>query len=151
MVVRAGAERVESVFANALQPDGRLHRFFLGGIDCAQRTNRDGFHVGSVVFVGKKYRRRELAESPFTVLAAKLFVCVIYDTTVVAICLAIGVGAFKMICRSDFGEIMFLVLTFVACMTAFSLFMGAWGNIPQKAITLPLFYIMPSVLFSGAI
>ncbi|MBR1804794.1 MAG: hypothetical protein IJ774_00250 [Selenomonadaceae bacterium] len=34
---------------------------------------------------------------------------------------------------------------------SFSLFVGAWGNIPQKAITLPLFYIMPSVLFSGAI
>lgn len=58
-----------------------------------------------------------MAESPFTVLAAKLF----------------------------------LVLTFVACMMSFALFVGAWVNIPQKAITLPLFYIMSSVLFSGAI
>ena len=39
--------------------------------------------------------------------------------------MAIGIGGFKMICRGDFGEIMFLVLTFVACMMAFALFVIA--------------------------
>ena len=56
-----------------------------------------------------------------------------------------------MVCHGGFGEIIFLMLTFVFCMMSFALFVGAWVNIPQKAITLPLFYIMPSVLFAGAI
>ena len=132
-------------------PTGGYIDFFLAALIVHSGQIAIVFTMAPSFSLEKKYRRRELTESPFTVLAAKLFTYVIYETTVVAFCLAIGVGVFKMICRGDFGEIMFLVLTFVACMIAFSLFVGAWVNIPQKAITLPLFYIMPSVLFSGAI
>lgn len=132
-------------------PTGGYIDFFLAALIVHSGQIATVFTLAPSFSLEKKYRRRELAESPFTVLAAKLFVYVIYETTVILLCLTIGMGAFKMICRGNFGEIIFLVLTFVACMTAFSLFVGAWVNIPQKAITLPLFYIMPSVLFSEAI
>lgn len=129
-------------------PTGGYIDFFLAPLIVHSGQIAIVFTMAPSFSLEKKYRRRELAESPFTVLAAKLFVYVIYETAVVAFCLAIGVGAFKMICHGDFGEIMFLVLTFVACMMAFALFVGAWVNIPQKAITLPLFYIMPIGYFA---
>ena len=43
------------------------------------------------------------------------------------------------------------MIAYIATVLAFSLFMGSWAGRPEKAITYALFYVMPSVLFSGAI
>lgn len=99
--------------------------FFLAALIVHSGQIATVFTMAPSFSLEKKYRRRELEESPFTVLAAKLFVYVIYETAVVAICLAIGVSAFK-ICHGDFGEIMFLLLTFVA-----------WQPLPQRDCAKP--------------
>ena len=132
-------------------PTGGYTDFFVAALILHAGQIATVFTMAPSFSLEKNFRRRELREFPFTVLAAKLFVYVIYEVAAMAICLAIGLGAFKMICRGDFSEIMYLVTTFIFCMMCFALFVGSWVKIPQKAITLPLFYIMPSVLFAGAI
>ena len=56
-----------------------------------------------------------------------------------------------MICRGNFFEILLLIGTFIFCMTSFSIFVGAFVNFPHKTIIFTLAYIMPSILFTGAI
>ena len=132
-------------------PTGGYIDFFLAALIVHGGQIATVFTMGPSFSLEKKYRRRELAQSPVTVLTAKLFVYVVFEVTVMAICLAIGIDGFKMVCRGDFSEVILLLLAFITCMMSFALFVGAWVKIPQKAITLPLFYVMPSVLFSGAI
>lgn len=68
-----------------------------------------------------------------------------------AICFSIGIKFFGMICRGNFLEILLLIAAFIFCMTNFSILVGAWIKIPHKTIILTLAYIMPSILFTGAI
>ena len=57
-----------------------------------------------------------------------------------------------MICRGNFLEILALILSFIICMVSFAMMMGSFvEKIEYRTITYSLFYIMPSILFSGAI
>lgn len=53
--------------------------------------------------------------------------------------------------RSDWISLSALMAAFLAAIIAFALCMGCWVRRPEQAITYALFYIMPSVLFAGAI
>ena len=69
-----------------------------------------------------------------------LFVCLVYSYYFFGVSVR---GNAIILCGS--------VFCFAACMTAFSLLVGAWVPNQVASITYPLFYIMPSVLFSDAI
>ncbi len=58
--------------------------------------------------------------------------------------LAAGIKFFGITCRGNFAEIL-------AVVTAFALGVSAWVKVPYHAISYTLAYVMPSILFTGAI
>ena len=74
-----------------------------------------------------------------------------FEMSVMAVCLAIALKFFGLVCRGHPFEILILVAAYVFCVIAFGLLMGALVREPYHAITWSLFYVMPSVLFAGAI
>lgn len=102
-------------------------------------------------FSNKLARGENIFRNPARCLGAKIFLYTLFESAVMAICLAIGIKFFGMICRGNPSEILILVAAYVACVTAFGLMMGAVAGEPHQSITWSLFYVMPSVLFAGAI
>lgn len=68
-----------------------------------------------------------------------------------SISFSIGIKFFGMICRGNFFEIFLLIAGFIFCMTSFAFCVGSLIKIPRRTIILTLAYIMPSILFTGAI
>ena len=68
-----------------------------------------------------------------------------------SLCLAFSLAFFGIADHGPWGPMLLLMIAYIATVLAFSLFMGSWAGRPEKAITYALFYVMPSVLFSGAI
>lgn len=96
-------------------------------------------------------RRREAAARPVQETAAKVLVYTVLNTAVLLGCLALAAGAFRLVFRGSLAETTLLIAVFSAAMVSFSLAAGFWTRHPVKVITYTVFYIMPSVLFSGAI
>ena len=132
-------------------PTGGYIDFFLAPLIVHSLQIAIVFVLAPSFVLEKKYRKMELSKNPLIVLIAKSFVYVIYEVAIMAICLAIGIGGFNMVCHGDFSKILLLISAFIFCMNSFALLVGSWLNVSQKAITMTLFYIMPSILFSGAI
>ncbi|WP_294024069.1 ABC transporter permease [uncultured Megasphaera sp.] len=68
-----------------------------------------------------------------------------------SLCLAFSLAFFGIAAHGPWGPMLLLMTSYIAAVLAFSLFIGSWTGRPEKAITDALFYVMPSVLFSGAI
>ena len=132
-------------------PTGGYTDFFLAALIVHGGQIATVFVLGPSLAIRKKYRGENLFRNPARCLAAKIFLYTLFETSVMAICLAIGIKFFGMICRGSCSEILILVAAYVFCVTAFGLLMGALAREPHQAITWSLFYIMPSVLFAGAI
>ena len=132
-------------------PTGGYIDFFLAALILHGGQIATVFVIGPSFSLEKKYRLEELKKNPYMCLIIKLLIYGIYEVTVMAICIAIGIGAFKMICRGDFFEILLIITAFIFCMLTFAIFLGTWVNVAYKTIMLSLFYIMPSILFTGAI
>ena len=150
---KSQAENVQLSVSNRVlyNPTGGYIDFFLAALIIHASQIAQVFVLGPSLVMEKKLRRSELRPHPVRFLAAKLLVYSIFGTVILAVCLAIGMGFFDMICHSSGGEIVLLLAAYVTCMTAFALFLGSWVKIPYRTITYSLFYIMPSVLFAGAI
>ena len=132
-------------------PTGGYIDFFLAALILHAGQIATVFVIGPSFSLEKKYRLEELKDNPYMCLIVKLLVYGIYEVTVMATCIAISIGGFKMVCRGDFFDILLIITAFTMCMMAFAIFVGAWVNVAYKTITLSLFYIMPSILFTGAI
>lgn len=74
-------------------------------------------------------------KNPYECLIMKILVYGIYESTAMAICLAISIYGFKMVCRGDFFGIMLIIMAFIMCMSAFAVFAGEWVSEAYKAIT----------------
>ena len=109
------------------------------------------FVLGPSLAIRKKYRGENLFRNSARCLGAKIFLYTLFESAVMAICLAIGIKFFGMICHGNPSEILILVAAYVAYVTVFGLMMRAVAREPHQAITWSLFYVMPSVLFAGAI
>lgn len=96
-------------------------------------------------------RRKMLAAHPFVSAAAKVLVYAALETLVMMVCLYGSALFFGMVIRAPFWLLAGFVLLFALAMTSFSVLAGSWVRTPGQAISYTLFYIMPSVLFSGAI
>ena len=98
----------------------------------------------------EKRRPREYAR-PFCRLLAKSFALSVWLTCALFLALFSGVALLGMTCRAPLLPLAALVFAFSFAMTAFALAVGAWVRKPSSTISYTLFYIMPSVLFSGAV
>lgn len=68
-----------------------------------------------------------------------------------SLCLAFSLSFFGIAAHGAWVELILLMTSYILAVIAFSFFMGCWVDWPEQAITYALFYVMPSVLFSGAI
>lgn len=125
--------------------------FFLAALILHSGQIAAVFVLGASLAVRTKYRGENLFRNPARCLGAKILLYTLFESAVMAICLAIAIKFFGLICRGNPFEILILIANYVACVTAFALMMGALAGEPHRAITWSLFYIMPSVLFAGAI
>ena len=102
-------------------------------------------------FSAEKQRRPELFEKPLKILTTKIFLYTAIETAVVALCFAVGIKFFGLICRGSFLDIMVATSLFIFAVVTFALGVGAWVKVPYHAISYTLAYVMPSILFTGAI
>ena len=102
-------------------------------------------------FSSEKQRRPEIFEKPLEILSAKILIYTAVEAAVMAFCFSIGIKFFGLICRGSFVDIMVATSLFIFAMVTFALGVGAWVKIPYHAISYTLAYIMPSILFTGAI
>ncbi len=109
------------------------------------------FSIAPAIAEERISRRRDFLEKPFKVLGTKLLVYTLFSTSVVAICLSIGIKFFGMVCRGDFFAIVAILTAFIFAMTAVAICAGAWNEVPYKATLCAVVYIMPSILFTGAL
>lgn len=84
-------------------------------------------------------------------LGAKFLIFTLFEVAVVAICLAVGIKFFGLICRGDFWEILAIVAAYAFSITGFAVCVGAWNSVPYLAVVSTVAYVMPSILFTGAI
>lgn len=132
-------------------PTGGYTDFFLSPLILHGGQIAMVFLLGPSLVLEKRYRGKEMLVYPIRVLLVKLLLYTLLGTAVMVLCLTIGIGFFHMVCRGSTGEIIMLLLAYMSCMVSFALLVGAWVKVPYRAITYSLFYIMPSVLFTGAI
>lgn len=115
------------------------------------------FQIGTVFVLGpmtvlELYRKRKtLAVHPYISAASKALAYAILETVVMMACLYGSALFFGMVIRAPFWLLAGFVLLFALAMTSFATLAGSWVRTPGQAISYTLFYIMPSVLFSGAI
>lgn len=109
------------------------------------------FSVGPMWYLDIRRRRHELARHGLSVIVAKWMVYASVETVVLAGCLGFSYAFFGLTIRTSICELMVLLWLFSAAITAFALMVGSGVCKIMNAVTFPLFYIMPSVLFSGAI
>lgn len=84
-------------------------------------------------------------------LLAKCTVALGLDWIALSASLAGSMAFLGLTVRGDWISLVALMTVYLAAIIAFALCMGCWVRWPEQAITYALFYIMPSVLFAGAI
>lgn len=109
------------------------------------------FVLGPMVVLERKRRRAAMAVHPLLAVAAKTIVYGLLQTFVFLLALALAHILFQLTIRGDFFLLFGFSLLFMMVLTSFSVAAGSWVKTPGEAISYTLFYIMPSVLFSGAI
>ena len=109
------------------------------------------FSVGPSLVLERKRRGGKLFRDTWCCLSAKWIVYTLLELSVLSVCLAISIFCFGITCRGSWLVILGMMSAYLLAVQAFALFMGAWVRKADQAITYALFYIMPSVLFTGAI
>lgn len=106
------------------------------------------FTVAPMASIERRYRRRNVPA--FLRLPICAFLLSVLLTASMLLSVLVGVSLFDMACRAALAPLSFLIFCFAFAMTAFALAVGAWVKSPTATISYTLFYIMPSVLFTGA-
>lgn len=109
------------------------------------------FTVGPMWYLEKFRRRHELQYHRLAVLVAHVAAYTVIEVLVLSGCLVFSYQFFGLTIRADGGSLLAILTAFSAAMTAFAFMVGSGVGKITNAVTYPLFYIMPSVLFSGAI
>lgn len=130
---------------------GGYEDFFLVSLILHASQIASVFSLGPSLVLERRRRGAKLFQDTWRCLTAKLFVYTLLELSVLSTCLAIGLFCFGIVCRGPWLAITGLMVAYLLAVHAFALFMGAWVGKADKAITYALFYIMPSVLFTGAI
>lgn len=96
-------------------------------------------------------RRRDWVHHTLPYLMAKGTVAMGLEWIALSISMAGSMACLGLTVRGGWFSLAFLMTAYLAAIIAFGLCMGSWVEKPERAITYALFYIMPSVLFAGAI
>lgn len=99
----------------------------------------------------KKLLRQRIAKYFYSTLIAKVIVYTLLVSSIMLVCTVFAINMFSLTYRSDFSDVFMLIVAFAFAMVSFALCVASWVNKDTNAITYTVFYIMPSVLFTGAI
>lgn len=132
-------------------PTGGYEDFFLLALVLNAMQIGCVFSIAPSVSLEKKRRGQKLFRHAKECLAAKLLAYTLLAGSVSGICLIICLNLFCLNSKGNFLSVCLIVSLFLSAIVAFALFVGSWTNKADKAITNALFYIMPSMLFTGAI
>jgi ABC-2 type transport system permease protein len=103
-------------------------------------------------FVYEKNRHLSyVKKNACTLIAAKALTYALLGCLSLMISLTAASFLFGMTLKAPLLPLLLLGFSFSLCMTTFALFTGSLVRIPVKCISYTLFYIMPSVLFSGGL
>lgn len=109
------------------------------------------FVLAPMFVVEKHILRQRIAQHLYSLIAVRT---ILYSAIVTCIMLACTLFAYKLFnlqYRSEFGDILCLIMAFSFAMVSFAQAVSSWVKKDTDAITFTVFYIMPSVLFTGAI
>lgn len=109
------------------------------------------FILGPMFVNEKKLLFNRIAKHLYTLLLVRTIVYTTLVTCIMFICTLFAYKAFDLIYRSNFSDITCLIIAFSFAMVSFAQFISSWVKKDTSAITYAVFYIMPSVLFTGAI
>lgn len=96
-------------------------------------------------------RQRDWTHHPLSYLMAKGTAAIGLEWIALSVCLAGSMACLGLTVRGSWFFMAVLMTAYLAAVIAFALCMGSWVEKPERAITYALFYIMLSVLFTGAI
>lgn len=104
------------------------------------------------MFVLEKSRcLKQMTETIWWTLFVKVAVYTIVEVAILMCCLVFSYIAFGLNCRANIFDLLLFGGVFSFALVSFALFVGSMVNKPVVSITAALFYIMPSILLSGAL
>ncbi len=109
------------------------------------------FSLGPSMVLDRKRRRKHWERHTLSCLLAKFLVSLPLSLLILCVCFALSMWGLSLINRSDYLSLILLLSAYLSAIVAFALCVGSWVRKAEQAITYVLVYIMPSVLFSGAI
>lgn len=131
-------------------PTGGYEDFFLVPLILHAMQIACVFSVGPSLVLERKGRRKTLAAAPWRSLLAKLIVYWLLAVAVLSFCLALGGELFQLANHGTLWQLMALSSAFLSAILSFAFCVGSWVRKADQAVSYPLFYIMPSILFTGA-
>lgn len=150
-LTRPMAPQIAMSLRSLYNSTGGYEDFFLAALIVHALQIGVVFTVGPMWYLDKHRRRQELRRHGLAVLAAKAAVYTVLETLILLVCLTGSSFFFGLTMRPNVVELLLLLTAFSWAMTNLALFVGSAVKKIGNTITYPLFYIMPSVLFSGAI
>lgn len=132
-------------------PTGGYEDFFLVVLVLHASQLGTIFSLGPSMVLERKRRRRRWERHTLFCLLAKFVIYVPVALLFLSICLAFSFWCFGLVNRGSFLPMLLLVTAYLGAVVAFAICVGSWVRKSDQAITYVLFYVMPSVLFTGAI
>lgn len=146
-----GTGQIQLSFRSLYHTTGGYIDFFLAVLILHAMQIATVFVLGPMTVLERKRRSAAMRAHPFETAGMKALVYGMAETAVTMISLAAASVLFGLVIEADWLCLTGYIFLFSLAITSFSVLAGAWVKKPGEAISYTLFYIMPSVLFSGAI
>lgn len=150
-IASLGTGQIQLSFRSLYHTAGGYIDFFLAVLILHAMQIGTVFVLGPMTVLERKRRGAEMGRRPILAAAVKAVVYALVETAVVLISLGGASLAFGLVIKADWLTLTGFTFLFALAITSFSIMAGSWVKTPGQAISYTLFYIMPSVLFSGAI
>ncbi len=131
-------------------PTGGYEDFFLVPLILHAMQIACVFSLGPSLVLERKRRRQKLAARSWHCLLAKVIVYGLLAMASLSFCLGMGGEFFQLMNHGALWKLLCLMIAFLWAVLSLALCVGAWVRKADQAVSYPLFYIMPSVLFTGA-
>ncbi len=109
------------------------------------------FTIGPMTAIERQQEPARLTARPAALLAAKVLLLSATATLSLLLSLAVALALLPMTCRAPMPLMTAFLFCFSFALVSFALCAGVWIRTPTATISYTLFYIMPSILFGGAV
>lgn len=109
------------------------------------------FVLAPMFVIEKHILRQRIEKNFYNIIIVRMILYSAIVTCIMLVCTLFAYKLFNLQYRSDFSDILLLIASFSFAMVSFAQAVSSWAKKATDTITYTLFYIMPSVLFTGAI